>query len=117
MVPKTPVLQLEGLLEFVIDSEGLLMQSMTGSVKVVSVENFLRELLFCGLCEGWRSPGVFNCNQSRHRKHFRDVTGQSAGKQASKQSCLYGNCFRHNTSYQGCAGALVVQQTQTLDSR
>lgn len=57
VMPKSLVWQLKRLIEFVIDSEGL-MQNMTASVKVVSVENFLRGLLFCGLCEGQRSPGV-----------------------------------------------------------
>lgn len=28
---------------------------------------------------------------------------QQASKPVSKQSCLYGNCFRHNASHQACA--------------
>lgn len=107
----------ERLIEFVIDCEGPLMSQ--GSVKVVSAGTsstcflkFSEGLWFCGF-EGKRPPGVLI--NKRHILEMLLVSLQ-ASKQASKQSCLYGNCFRHNTSYEACAGAPVVQQTQTLDS-
>lgn len=44
----------------------------------------------------------FRQSQSRHT-HFPLVSPP-----ASRQRRLYGNCLRHNTSYQACAGALFI---------
>lgn len=97
--------------QFSIDFEGLLMYP--GSVKVVSVETTLTCLnsLLGNIILRFVLIKLIGISHGIKNKGTVERCYWSFCRQGGKQSCLYGNCFRHNTSYQACAGALVMQHT------